>query len=84
MVCHPSFLNLLNLGYERLKELLVMKYDPGPNMHGSERHTVKNGCMNDIISDGVVNYLLEQGRLYGKCYVTRIVRVLTKYELRDE
>jgi hypothetical protein len=52
MVCCPSFLNLLNLGDERLKGVLVMRYDPGPNMHDSEHHTVKNGCINDAIRDG--------------------------------
>jgi hypothetical protein len=61
-----------------------MRYDPGPNMHDSERHTVKNGCMNNAICDGAVDYLREQGRLYGECYATHIVRVLTKYDLRDE
>jgi hypothetical protein len=42
MVCRSSFLNLLNLGDERLKGLLVMRYDPGPNIHDRERRTVKN------------------------------------------
>jgi hypothetical protein len=55
-----------------------MRYDPGPNMHDSERHTVKNGCMNDAIREGAVDYLCEQGPLYGECYATHIVRVLTK------
>jgi hypothetical protein len=63
MVCRPSFHNLLNLGDERLKGLLVTRYDPGPNMHDSERHTVNNGCMHDAIRDGAVDYLREQGRL---------------------
>jgi hypothetical protein len=62
----------------------VTRYDPGPNMHDSERHTVKNGCMNDAIRGGAVDFLREQGRLYRECYTTRIVRVLTKYKLRDE
>jgi hypothetical protein len=84
MVCRPSFLNILNLGDEILKGLLVMRYDPGPNMHNSESHTVKNGCMNNAIRDGAVDYLREIGRLYGECYATHIVRVLTKYELCDE
>jgi hypothetical protein len=40
--------------------------------------------MNNTIRDGVVDYLCEQDWLYGEFYVAHIVRVLTKYELRDE
>jgi hypothetical protein len=65
MLCRSSFLNLLNLRDERLKGILVTRYDPGPNMHDRERHTVKNGCMNNAICDGVVDYLRGQGQLYG-------------------
>jgi hypothetical protein len=61
-----------------------MRYDPGPNIHDRERHTVRNGCMNDIIRDGIVDYFHEQGWLYGECYAPHIVRVFTKFELRDE
>jgi hypothetical protein len=84
MVCRPSFLNLLNLGDERLKGILVTRYDPGPDMHNSERHTIKNGWMKYAIRDGAVDYLREQGQLYGECYATHTVRVLINYELRDE
>jgi hypothetical protein len=40
--------------------------------------------MNDAIRDGAVDFLHEQGWIYGECYATHIVRLLTKYELRDE
>jgi hypothetical protein len=40
--------------------------------------------MNDVICDGVVDCLFEQGWIYGECYATHIVRVLNKYELCDE
>jgi hypothetical protein len=40
--------------------------------------------MNDAIRGGALDFIREQGRLYGECYVTCIVRVITKYELRDE
>jgi hypothetical protein len=67
-----------------LKGLLLTRYNQGPDIHDRERHTVKNGCMNDSIHQGDINFIREEGRLRGECYATQIVGVLMKYDLRDE
>jgi hypothetical protein len=75
-------MNVLSMCDERLKHLLVTNLEPGSNIHNNELNN--NAATNPLICKGVVNFIQDQENLHGESYATRIVRVLTKYELHDE
>jgi hypothetical protein len=75
-------MNVLSLGGEWLKQLLVTRFEPGPNINNNEQHN--NVALAPLIWQGIIDYGNEQGRIHGESYASIIVRALTKYELRDE
>jgi hypothetical protein len=70
LVYRSSFINVISLGEQRLKGLLLAGYDPGPNSHDREHHTIKNGCMNDATRQGIIDFICEEGLLRCECYAT--------------
>jgi hypothetical protein len=81
-VCRSLFMHVLSLGDERMKLVLATRFEPGPNVHNNELNN--NAAITPLIWQGVVNYIQDQGNHHCEWYATHVVRVLTKYELRNE
>jgi hypothetical protein len=82
VVCRSSFLNIINLGSERLKGLLVTRFEPGPTVHGNGFN--KNTCVADPVREGVTAFICDKDERHGECYATCTIYDLMKYEVRDE
>jgi hypothetical protein len=81
-VSRNSFVNVLNLSDERIKTINETRLDPGPNGHRNTGN--KNICHSKELHQSVVSFVKNKGETCGECYATRLIRQLTKYELRDE
>jgi hypothetical protein len=68
-LCLKSFLNLISIGKKIFKSLNETRYIPVGNVH-------KN--------TGNGNFIQLKGKQDGEAYTTRIIRTLTRNELRDE
>jgi hypothetical protein len=74
--------NVLNLSHERIATINETRLDPGPNVHKNTGN--KNACRSKEVHQSVVSFVKDKGEICGECYATRLIRHLTKYELRDE
>jgi hypothetical protein len=81
-VCWNSFVNVLNLSDERIATSNETRFDPGPTLH---KNTGSNNAyhIKEVHQSGVY-FVKDKGETCGECYTTRLIRHLTKYELRDE
>jgi hypothetical protein len=81
-LCLNSFLNMVAIGKKRFKSLNETRHIPGANVHKN----TGNGyaCMSNEILQSVVNFIQLKGKQDGEAYATRIIRTLTRNELRDE
>jgi hypothetical protein len=57
-------------------------FEPGPNKHNNEQNN--NTAITPLIRQCNIDFIKEEGMLHGEYYTTRIMRVLTKYELRGK
>jgi hypothetical protein len=89
-VCLKSFLNLMALGKKRFRKLNETRLVPGANVHKNTRtqeHKNTGNCnaaMLDETMKAVISFIKHKWKDDGEVYATRIIRSLTKQELRDE
>jgi hypothetical protein len=81
-VCMNSFLNLMALGKKRFRKLNETRLVPGANVHKNTGNC--NASMLDETMKAVISFIKQKGKDDGEVYATRIIRSLTKQELRDE
>jgi hypothetical protein len=81
-VCRNSFLNVLNLGHDRMNTINKTHFDPGPNIHNNAGN--KNASFSNEIRQSVHDFVKEKGDSCGECYASRLIRHITKHELCDE
>jgi hypothetical protein len=81
-VCRNSFLNVLSLGHDRMTTINKTRFDPGPNIHKNSGN--KNASFSNESRQSVHDFVKEKGDSCGEYYATRLIRHITKHELRDE
>jgi hypothetical protein len=78
-LCLNSFLNMIAIGKKRFKSLNDTRHIPGGKNTGNG-----NACMSNETLQSVVNFIQLKGKQDGEAYATRVIRMLTRNELRDE
>jgi hypothetical protein len=81
-ICMNSFLNLVAIGRKRFTNLSMTRFLPGKNKH---KNNGNNYCaLTQDVVDSVSTFIQDKGATEGEVYATRVIRSLTKTELRDE
>jgi hypothetical protein len=81
-LCMNSFLNLIAIGRKRFTNLSMTRFLPGKNKHNNNGNN--NCALTQDVVDSVLKFIRDKGATEGKVYTTRVIRSLTKTELRDE
>jgi hypothetical protein len=81
-LCLNSFLNIIAIGKKRFKSLNETRHIPDGNVHKNTGYC--NTCMSNETLQSVVNFIQLKEKQDGEEYATRIIRTLTRNELRDE
>jgi hypothetical protein len=73
---------MIAIGKKRFKSLNETRHIPGGNVHKNTGNG--NSCMSNETLQSVVNFIQLKGKQDGEAYATRVIRTLTRNELRDE
>jgi hypothetical protein len=81
-ICMNSFLNLVAIGRKRFTNLSMTRFLPDKNKHNNNGN---NYCaLTQDVVDSVSTFIQDKGESEGEVFTTRVIRSLTKTELRDE
>jgi hypothetical protein len=82
LCCRNMFLNVLAIGRKHHNKLLEIHLVPGRNINKNVGNT--HTTLSSDVTESVVRFITDKGREEGEVYATRIIRILTGHELRDE